>query len=172
MKFTLRQARALESRLRNVHLINPVIPVRSYSKASALDDILEGTAALESDVECKLRTTEIRHSIRHMINVKNMECGVSELLNTRDMLNAKRDLLNTLIAPDDAKRQVDAMDTNAAISMANIVSEDVSASVGADLDSIGLEMQDISSKLATLNSSVCVELGLEDTVFLQTEGLI
>lgn len=173
MEFTLRQARNLESRLRNLSVNDQIIEVRAYDSAVALADILEGVDALSLEIDRKLELNEIRHEIKNLINVKNMECGVSQLLNQRDCLYAKRDILRTLGHSDSVERQVVHISSNPKpYRMASVYTEELEESVDVDLSTIEEELESISSKLNDKNNSETIELSNEDVELLTDNGIL
>lgn len=173
MEFTLRQARNLESRLRNLSIENQIISVRAYDSEVALMDIDSGIMSLEDDIDTKVRTNRIRHTIKHMINVSNMECGVSELLNSRDSLYSERDLLSTIGESDDKERQLSYIKDNPTSShMACVVSKDIESYVENRISEIDIELRNISHELNILNSSVTIDLYEDYSIFLQANGFI
>ena len=173
MEFTLRQARSLESRLRSLTIENQVLSVRAYDGDVARTDILEGIEALKNEIDSKINLNAIRHLIKHLINGRNMECGISKLLNTRDELYSNRDLLNTLSDADDVERQVEYAIAHPAKSrMVCVVVEDIAEEVALDLTDIDYELNEISRELNELNNSITISLDDGDTIFLQENNLI
>ena len=173
MDYTLRQARGLESRLRNLSIDNQIIEVRAYDGAVALIDMQAGVVSLDSEIADKVEINDIRHDIKNMINVMNMECGVSELLNQRDMLYAKRDILNTLGASDDIDRQLDYIKENPkALRIVSVYTESMEEDMLDTLACIDVELNEISRKLNELNNSVVVSIDDEDIEFLKERGVL
>lgn len=173
MEFTLRQARNLESRLRNLSIDNQIIEIRAYDSEVARTDIEEGVKALDSEIDNKLELNDIRHHIKNEINVKNMECGVSTLLNVRDLLYAKRDILNTLGTSDSVERQVEHISGSPKASrQASVYTEELESGVELDLSDIDAQLNDISRQLNDLNNSVTISLSDGDIITLQENNLI
>lgn len=173
MEFTLRQARNLESRLRNLAIDNQIIEVRAYDSAVARADIMEGVEALGSEIDSKLELNDIRHEIKKLINVENMNCGVSELLNQRDCLYAKRDILNTLGSSDSVERQVAHISSSPKpMRMASVYDEALEESVEQDLSDIDHELNEISRELNEKNNNITITLSDEDIAILKENGVL
>lgn len=173
MEFTLRQARNLESRLRNLSIENQIVDIRAYDSEVARTDIEEGVKALDAEIDVKLELNEIRHHIKNEINIKNMECGVSFLLNSRDLLYSKRDILNTLSTSDDVDRQVEHISKSPKASRkASVYTKLLEEGVALDLADIDAQLNEISKTLNELNNSVVISLSDEDTETLKGQGLL
>lgn len=173
MEFTLRQARNLESRLRNLAIDNQTIEVRAYDSAVARADLTEGVKALGSEIDSKLELNSIRHHIKNEINVSNMECGVSALLNQRDELYSKRDILNTLGTSDNVERQVAHIRENPkAMRMVSVYTEELEDGVSTDLSDIDHQLNEISRELNELNNSITITLDDEDILILKENNVL
>ena len=173
MDFTLRQARNLENRLRNISIDGQVIEVRAYDSEVSRSDIEAGVKKLDEAIDNSLEINEIRHEIKNNINMANMECGVSSLLNTRDMLYAKRDILNTLGQSDDVERQISHISNSPkAVRMACVYTEGMEDQVSEDLADIDHQLNEISKELHTLNNSVTVTLSEDDVELLKEHGYL
>ena len=174
MEFTLRQARNLESRLRNLAIDNQIIEIRSYDSEVARQDIEAGVERLDYEIETKIALNEIRHTIKNLINQVNMDCGVSSLLNKRDELYAKRDILNTLGSSDTVERQLEHI-SNSAMKPARIVcvyTEEIEDGVDRDLADIDHNLNEISRELNELNNSRVITLCDEDVEELKAFGVL
>lgn len=173
MELTLRQARNLESRLRNLAIDNQVIEIRAYDSAVARTDIEAGVSALDKEVDDKLELNDIRHDIKNLINITNMSCGVSELLNGRDLLYARRDILNTLGSSDDVDRQVNHIgNSSMATRMASVYTGELEEWVEQDLSDIDNQLNEISRKLNELNNSVTIKLDDPDVECLKESKVL
>ncbi|CAL9983021.1 hypothetical protein VPHD148_0255 [Vibrio phage D148] len=173
MEFTLRQARNLESRLRNLSIDNQVIEVRAYDSAVARADILSGVDTLGKEIDSKLELNDIRHEIKRLINIENMNCGVAERLNSRDCLYAKRDILNTLGSSDNVERQVSHISSSPKpMRMASVYNEELEESVEQDLADIDHELNEISRELNELNSTRTINLSDDDIATLTENGIL
>lgn len=174
MTFTLRQARCLESRLRNLSIDGCVIDIRAYDSSVALSDITQGIDNLADDIDNKIDLNAIRHVIKNLINLENMKCGVSELLNQRDELHSRRDILNTLSECDSIERQLaHVKDNPKATRTVCVYSEDLKEDmVSPSLIDIDTELNEISRQLNALNNSVTIEIGEDDINILKDFGVL
>lgn len=171
MDFTLRQARKLEAGLRNLVVENQIVSVRAYDQDVARDDVDKLVKDLSEEISDKIELNEIRHTIKLLINVKNMECGITELLNTRDSLHTRRDLLNTIGDSDDLERQIEYIRVNPSASrMVNMVTEEIADRIDDELLDIDADLDYISKKLNDLNSTIIITLGDGEVTFLQERG--
>lgn len=173
MELTLRQARNLEIRLRNLSIDNQIIEVRAYDSAVARADILEGVEDLGSEINSKLELNDVRHEIKRLINVKNMECGVSDLLNQRDCLYSKRDILNTLGPSDNVERQISHIRSSPKPRrMVSVYNEELEDSVEQDLADIDHELNEISRELNDKNVTLTIKMSEEDVAILKENGVL
>ena len=172
MNYTLRQARNLESRLRNLTIDNQIIEVRAYDSAVARADIESGVSALTVEIDNKIDLNGIRHTIKNLINIENMSCGVSNLLNERDELYARRDILNTLGSSDSSERQISHIGLNPKPTrIVSVYTEEVEEDADRDLSDIDHELNEISRKLNDLNNSVTITLQEEDVAILKDNNI-
>lgn len=168
MKFTLRQARSLETRLKGLTIANQVIMVRSYDGDVAREDILKGAEDLIDEIDIKLDINEIRHLIKSLINKANMECGVSTLLNRRDSLYSKLALLDSVGPPDSLDRQIKYIkESSTPTHLACVLSEEQHSKVRSLDEEAREHLRQTAIELAELNSTVCIELDDEDVEILK-----
>lgn len=174
MEFTLRQGRSLEARLRGLTIGNQIIEVRAYDVDVAEDDIQDGIDNLEDEIRHKVALNEIRHIIKDLINRKNMECGVSELLNTRERLYESKRILETLGQVDTTERQLEAIgacddDSRKVSVVRDYHYDDVCGELYGTIDE---DIRELQEKLSTLNNEVTIDLPLDNAVYLQGNGII
>jgi hypothetical protein len=174
MKLTLRAARNLEGKLRGLDIAGRLVKIRAYDAEVAYNDMTSAQDNLGREIGLKVDLTEIRFEIKNMINEANMECGVSDLLNTRDMLNAKRDLLNGLDTSDSLTRQINLIKSSEPedSKIANVYGKDLEQEVDDMLIEIEDELNEISKKLQLLNNSVTIELDNETVELLTEQGVL
>ena len=171
MELTLKQARTLEASLRDLPVGNTTVTVRAYDTEVAHADIQAGIANLDNSLSDAIILNEIRHNIKHMINVANMECGVSGLLNYRDELYSKRELLNKLGKHVTVVRQLDFIRENPSESrLVCVYTEGNKEEVDVDHVGIQNELQGVYGEINDLNNSVTVTLSEEDVDFLKLKG--
>ena len=173
MKFTLRQARNLEIRLRNLEITQHTVQVRAYDGEVAEQDLRKGYADLQQEIYLKIDISDIRHCVKSFINVANMECGVSTLLNQRDSIYARLSLIGNINSSDTIERQLEYMDANPAPTrMACAVGEELLEIVKEIKEDARKELDEISGKLLELNNSVEIELSDEDVDILVEFGVL
>ena len=91
MNISLRRARRLEMALRGVSVSGQVASIRTYDTGIARKDLDSAIDALQGNIEDAVELNEIRYHIRHQINLKNVECGISALLNNKDLLHDEKE---------------------------------------------------------------------------------
>lgn len=96
MELTLQQARNLEKTIESRTLNNVIHEVRSFNEDVIEEDFNKVYEDFIEDVLNHLDLIDIRLTIKNLINEKNMECGVSLLLNERDKAYAEKGLLESL----------------------------------------------------------------------------
>lgn len=174
MEFTLQQARRLEERLKNLRIEDQFVEVRAYDEDIARKDIDLGVEDLLDEIEYKLYVNKIRYKIKHMINVMNMECGVSNLLCKREGLYEDAKILETLNESwDDTDRQVHYIKDNPdEVRKVSVVRKDIVLDVQGKLEAIRIELIEIKDTLLKLNRSVTITLSDDDAIFLQENDLL
>ena len=173
MELTLRQARNLETRLRNLQIKGQLIEVRAYDSSIALKDLSEGISELGKEIDLKIELNAIRHRIKHALNVRNMECGVSATLNKRDSLFSKRELFTSLGSSDSANRQIKFIEENPKDHrMVSAYVNELEYSVQSDIKEINEELAVIAASLADMNNNVTIEISEEDAELLKGARLL
>ena len=169
-EITLRQARNLEAKLRNLKIEGQIVEIRAYDRDAAEEDINEGKQLLRGDIQHKVKLNDIRHDIKMAINVKNMECGISQMLNYRDALYEEKALLESIGRPDTTERQLKHIETvDSDYVRVNVVRQDMVDDAQDRLDGIQVELSEIQHSLNELNNSVTIPL---DTSYLVEAGLL
>lgn len=173
MRFTLRQARKLENSIQNVAIHGAITDIRAYDEEIAEADIEFGVDAFEREVRHVVYINEIRHAIRNLINVKNMECGVSDLLNKREALFAELNLLDAIGPADDTERLLRCVVNKPAESKKmSMVRQDMVDWKEDRIDAINENLDDIKSELIRINNSVTIELSEDHYQYLLQEDLV
>ncbi len=172
MNITLRNARRIESSLSNLSIENQVVTVRAYDVSIAKSDMEEGLRSLDDNVDTKLELIRIRHSIKHAINIANMESGVSKLLNTRDMLYANKALYETLGRTDTMERQLDRIEKEPQDSCrVSVVFPNVEAEIAQDIAECDEELHAIGVQLSDINNNHTIEVSEKDIETLRAYGV-
>lgn len=170
MAFTLRQARNLENRLRNLKIDDQIIEVRAYDVEAAREDIEEGKRSLRGEIDHKIRLNTIRHQIKHAINDKNMECGVSAMLNERDALYEEKRILGTLGREDTTDRQIAIIEAgDDDYHKVSVVRVDMVDDAEDRLFDIDDRLSEIQQELNHLNNTVTIDF---DTTYLTEAGIL
>lgn len=171
MDFTLRQARQLETRLRNLTLEHQIIEVRAYDLDMAREDIEAGVDDLTDEIAYKLKLNEIRHHIKNLINHKNMECGVSDILNSRERITESEKVLDTLGPEDHTTRQLDSIksseDDTRKVSVVRGMHTYAASNILDDS-----ELRRLQDELNNLNNTITITLNSDHTIYLQENGII
>lgn len=173
MELTLKQARNLEKELRSKGLNKQVIKVRAYDPVIAEQDLRNGVVDLRDQINDVMQLNDIRFDIKNSINEKNMECGVSKLLNDQDAWFQCASILNVLGEADSVERQVTAIKNNLSqTAMVSTFTEDLSEEVNDIKAEISASLSGIRDKLNELNNTVKIELSAEDVGFLKLKGIL
>ena len=174
MEFTLQQARRLEDSFKYPAIKAQFVDVRSYDGDIARGDIIDAEDDLEEEILYKLAINKIRFKIRHLINIQNMECGVSNILCRREGMYSDIKLLETLSDKcDDRERQVDYISKNPSeVRTVSAVRQSNLDWVSHEVSLIKEELSNIKEELAILNTTVTIKLDHSDTQFLQENGLV
>tara|TARA_R110002073_G_scaffold309699_3_gene480138 strand:- start:759 stop:1244 length:486 start_codon:yes stop_codon:yes gene_type:complete len=159
--------------LRGVSVSGQVASIRTYDTGIARKDLDSAIDALQGNIEDAVELNEIRYHIRHQINLKNVECGISALLNNKDLLHDEKRILESIVAPDDTEVQLRYLrqipgDT---VQMVVVRKEHYDYVVG-QLRDITQKLNEISDTLYQLNNDVSIELDEEDIELLRSKGLL
>lgn len=173
MEISLRRARRLEMALRGISVSGQTAMIRTYDTQIARDDLTKAVDALQSNIEEAIELNEIRYFIINQINTKNKECGISDLLNNKDLLHDEKAILENVMAPDDTEVQLNYLSkfTGKTISMVTVRKEHFNYIVDR-LHSINRDLSDISDELYRLNNDTFIQLDEDDTELLKSKGLI
>lgn len=173
MDISLRRARRLEMSLRGLSVRGQTALVRIYDDSVASADLNKAVDAMQSNIDEALVLNELRYHIRNQINIKNLECGISELLNNKDCLYDEKRILESMVAPDDTAAQLKYVRQ---LSGANIqlvaVRQNHYDFVIEQLHDITRRLDEISDSLATLNNDTHITLDEEDVNLLKANGLL
>lgn len=173
LELTLKQARSLEIELRELKLPPQVTNIRAYDIDLASMDLLSEVQIFNDRLEVLKRLNVIRHHIKGDLNEANMDCGVSCLLNERDELYARRDLLKGLGLSDSAERQLTSIDpTKDVTKLACVYTNEQEELVKEELKNIQLELQNIYSQINDLNNKVTIFLDEDDSRYLIEQGIV
>lgn len=173
MELTLKQARILEKELQSNVIKNQVIKVRAYDHTIAEEDLRNGVSNLRDNINDVITLNDIRFDIKHSINQKNMECGVSKLLNDRDALFQCSSALSVLGKADSVERQISVIKGNPTkTAMVSTFTEELDKDVTLIKMEATESLNEIKNKLNELNNTVKITLSAEDVDFLEHKGIL
>ena len=173
MEISLRRARRLEMALRGTAVAGQEAMIRAYDTTIARADIEKAVDSLQGHIEDALELNEIRYHIRHQINVKNIECGISAILNNKDLLYDEKRILESIAAPDDTEVQLRYIEAypGTPVHMVAVRSTHYDYVV-SQLRDITRQQDEISDKLYQLNNDTFIQLEDKDVELLRTKGLL